>query len=60
MLLEKLNVWGQVADRTFQNGRDPYIWHRDNPEDSPASVTCAETEFPQKLNLGAFITSCLL
>lgn len=43
MLLEKLNVWGKVADNTFQNSRDPYTWHRDNPEDSPASVTCAET-----------------
>lgn len=42
MLLEKLKVWGQVADGAFQNGRDPYTWHRDNPEDGPASITCAE------------------
>lgn len=35
MLLEKLNVWGKLADSTIQNGRD-------SPEDNPASVTCAE------------------
>lgn len=38
MLPEKLNAWGRTVDSTFQNGRDPYTWHRDNPEDSPASL----------------------
>lgn len=38
MLLEKLNVRGQVADSTFQNGRHPYTPQRDNPEVIPASL----------------------